>query len=104
MIDAYTLIAWGLSWACALVLLACGSVLIGVAERWEMSARTVIGLTMVVAAGMLAGALRDGPPHMLLLGVSVALSSVSLWLVWVPHTHPVLQRCSTGFGALDDAG
>lgn len=94
--------AWLTAWAWVLVLLICGLVQLGRAARWELSARAGIGLAMVLFGGLLAEALRAGPPHAGLWLASAALSAASIWLVWVPHKHPALERVTTGFGALTD--
>ena len=94
--------AWLTAWAWAVVLLVCGIVQLGRAARWEMSPRSAIGLSMIAAAGLLGEALRAGPPHAGLWLASAAFAASSVWLVWVPHKHPVLERVTTGFGELPE--
>lgn len=103
MIDTIaTYAAWVLGWICVIALVACGAVQTGLTAAWEKSARVVIGAAIIGCAGVLADSLRTEPPGAALLLLAVALTAVSVWLVWVPHQHPALERITTGFGSLGD--
>lgn len=103
MNDVMAYLWWAFAWACALALAACGMVQLGRAAKWEVSARSMIGLGMVAAAGVLAESLRIAPPSGPLMVLALLVTCGSAWLVWTPHTHPVLERVTTGFGLLDGA-
>lgn len=90
--------------ASAAALLISGLRMLAWTRRLELSTRSGLAWSMIAAAALTAWSMHIGAQHPAACISAAVLACVSAWLVWWPHRHPALERVTTGFGVLDQAG